>query len=122
MAFEPAFVEQLGVAREVDIETRRRDGGGVRTIIWVFVDGGQVYVRSVLGEQGKWFRRLRADPTAVLHLAGRAVPVRAVSVEDPAEVERVSEALRRKYARQADSLARMLRPETLPTTLRLEPA
>jgi hypothetical protein len=48
--------------------------------------------------------------------------VRAVPVDDPAEVERVSEALRRNYARWPGPLASMLRPETLPTTLRLEPA
>src|SRR5687767_2300463 len=101
MAFEPGFVDQVAAANEVDVETRRRDGTGVRTIIWVVVDGGQVYVRSVLGEQGKWYRRLRANPSGALHVGGRAVPVRAVPVDNDPEVERVSEALRRKYARQA---------------------
>ena len=48
--------------------------------------------------------------------------MRAVPVTDGVEIERVSEALRRKYARHRSSLASMLRPETLPTTLRLEPA
>jgi hypothetical protein len=48
--------------------------------------------------------------------------LRAIPVGGAAEIERVSEALRRKYARHGSSLARMLRPETLPTTLRLEPA
>ena len=48
--------------------------------------------------------------------------MRAVPVDDPAEIERVSEALRRKYARYAGPLAAMLRPETLPTTMRLDPA
>jgi hypothetical protein len=122
MTFEPGFADRVAAAREVEIETRRRSGQSVRTIIWVVADGGRVYVRSVLAGKGQWFRRLQADPTGVLHLGGHAVPVRAVPVEDPAEVERVSAALRRKYAQQADSLARMLEPETLPTTLRLEPA
>jgi hypothetical protein len=122
MAFEAGFVERVAAADEVEIETRRRGGEGVRTIIWVVADGGRVYVRSVMGEQGKWYRRLRAEPAGALHVGGSAAAVRAVPVEDPAEVERVSEALRRKYARQAGSLARMLRPETLGTTLRLEPA
>ena len=122
MSFEPGFVESVDTSQLIEIETRRRDGQGVRTVIWAVVDGGRVYVRSVLGEQGKWYRRLRARPEGAVHVGGRAVAVRAVPVDDDAEVERVSEALRRKYARQASSLARMLRPETLPTTLRLEPA
>jgi hypothetical protein len=122
MSFEAGFVDKVDAAQLVEIQTRRRSGETIRTVIWAVVDGGQVYVRSVRAEDGTWYRRIRANPDAVLHAGGAAAAVRAVPVDDPAEVERVSEALRRKYARQAGSLARMLRPETLPTTLRLEPA
>jgi hypothetical protein len=122
MSFDPGFVDEVAATHEVEIETRRSSGQTTRTIIWVVVDGGQVYVRSVRAEAGKWYRRLRASPTGTLHVGGRAAAVRAVPVDDPAEVERVSAALGRKYARQASSLASMLRPETLPTTMRLEPA
>src|SRR6266542_7011271 len=116
MALEPGFVEKVDAAQLVEIETRRRSGQTVRTIIWAAVDGGRVYVRSVRAGDGTWYRRIRANPAGILHAGGTAAAVRAVPVDDPAEVERVSEALRRKYARQASSLARMLRPETLPTT------
>src|SRR5438309_2056242 len=122
MTFEAGFVDLVDAAQLVEIETRRRSGETIRTVIWSVVDGGQVYVRSVRAEDGAWYRRIRANPAGVLHVGGAAAAMCAVSVDDPAEVERVSEALRRKYARQAGSLARMLRPETLPTTLRLEPA
>ena len=121
MAFDPGLVERVAAANEVEIGTRRTNGEMVRTIIWVVVEGGRVYVRSVEGEKGWWYRRLRRDPVGELHVGGNAVPVRAVAVEDANEIERVSAALRAKYGRQAGSLARMLRPETLPTTLRLEP-
>jgi hypothetical protein len=122
MTFEAGFINKADAAQLVEIETRRRSGETIRTVIWAVVDGGRVYVRSVRAEDGAWYRRIRANPTGVLHVGGTAASVRAVPVDDPAEVERVSEALRRKYARQAGSLARMLRPETLPTTLRLDPA
>jgi hypothetical protein len=122
MAFDSGFVEKVAATGEVEIGTRRANGEMVRTIIWVVVDGGRIYVRSVEGEKGWWYRRLRRDPLGELHVGGSSAPVRAVAVEDPAEIERVSAALRAKYARQAGSLARMLQPETLPTTLRLEPA
>jgi hypothetical protein len=122
VSFDKGFVDAVDAADEVEIETGRRSGETVRTVIWAVVDGGQVYVRSVRAEEGTWYRRIRANPAGVLHVGGAAAAVRAVPVDDRAEVERVSEALRRKYARSASSLARMLRPETLPTTLRLEPA
>ena len=122
MSFDEGFVDAVSAADEVEIETRRRSGETVRTIIWAVVDDGRVYVRSVRAEDGAWYRRVRANPAGVLHAGGAAAAVHAVPIGDPAEVERVSEALRRKYARWAGPLASMLRPETLSTTLRLEPA
>ena len=122
MSFDPGFVDRVAAAQEVEIETRPSSGQTIRTVIWVVVDGGRVYVRSVRADAGKWYRRLRANPAGTLHVGGSAAAVSAVPVGDPAEIERVSQALRRKYARQASSLASMLRPETLPTTTRLEPA
>jgi hypothetical protein len=122
MSFEVEFLRRIEATEEVEIETRRETGSTRRTTIWIVADGGQVYVRSVRGPGGKWYQRLRADPQGAVHVAGTRTPVRAVPVSDASEIERVSEALRRKYARHGSSLASMLRPETLPTTMRLEPA
>jgi hypothetical protein len=122
MSYEAGLLRRIDTAEEVRIETSLASGGSRRTIIWIVVDGGRVYVRSVRGPSGKWYQRLRARPEGAVHVAGSRAPVRAVSVDDPAEIERVSEALRRKYASHGSSLANMLRPETLPTTLRLEPS
>jgi deazaflavin-dependent oxidoreductase (nitroreductase family) len=121
MSDEAELLRRVEAAEEVEIETRRRTGESRRTIIWIVADGGRIYVRSVRGPGGKWYQRLRANPDGAIHVAGTSTPVRAVPVSDAAEIERVSEALRRKYARHRSSLASMLRPETLPTTLRLEP-
>jgi hypothetical protein len=122
MGFEAEFMRRIDAAKEVEIETRRKAGTSRQTIVWVVVDGGHVYVRSVRGPAGKWYQRLLRDPDGAIHHAGIRTPVRAVPVSNASEIERVSEALQRKYARQRSSLASMLRPETLPTTMRLEPA
>lgn len=119
--FAPELLERLGQAEEVRIETRRREGAARRTVIWVVVDDGEVFVRSVRGDRGRWCRELLADPVGALHVDGERIPVRAVAADDPASIERVSRALERKYAGD-QALALMLRPHTLPTTLRLEPA
>jgi hypothetical protein len=108
-------------AREVDIETRRGEGAPVhRTTIWAVVDGGDVYVRSLRGPNGRWFRELMAEPEAVLHVEDEAFPVRAARATDPESIERTSKALRDKYS-DSRSLDSMLADDTLATTVRLEP-
>jgi hypothetical protein len=114
----PARLETM---HEVDIETRAAEGGGVHlTTIWLVVDAGQVYVRSLRGGAGRWYRELIANPDAVLHAEGESVPVRAVAAPDAASVERATSGFRRKYA-DSRSLESMVRDEILDTTVRLEP-
>jgi hypothetical protein len=107
--------------REVDIETRRTpDAPAHRTTIWAVVDGGEVFVRSLKGSAGRWYRELSANPEAVLHLNGDSVPVRGVSATDPESVERASAGFRRKYG-ASSALDSMIRDEIAETTIRLEP-
>src|SRR4051812_29684668 len=90
---------RLETAREVDIETRRSaDAPAHRTTIWQVVEDGQVYVRSIRGGAGRWYRELAANPVATVHVQGEAVPVRAVSATDADSVERANAGYRRKYA------------------------
>ena len=103
---------------EVDMETRP----GRQVPIWIVVDGDQVYVRSVRGPKGLWWQRLSGGGTAHLHAGGKSWQVRGDPVSD-AQVQRVSDAITSKYQRRwPGPTAAMLRPETLPTTLRIQPA
>lgn len=112
---------RIETVREVDIETRRADDAPVhRTIIWAVVADGDVYVRSLRGERGRWFRELMANPDAVLHVEGEAIPVRAVRADDPESVERASDGFKRKYAKSR-SLDSMIRDAIASTTVRLDP-
>jgi hypothetical protein len=111
---------RLESVREVDIETRRGDDAPVhRTTIWVVVAAGEVYIRSLRGADGRWYRELMANPDAVLHVDGDSIPVRAVKADDPESVELVDEGFRSKYA-DSRSLASMIRDEIALTTVRLE--
>jgi hypothetical protein len=122
MSFNPDELALLDEAEEVDIETQAPGGPVHRATIWIVVDGDSAYVRSVRGPAGRWYRELLANPAVAIHVDGRRLPSTAVRASDPDSVERVSAALRRKYRGQGGSLESMLRPETLETTLRLEPA
>ena len=121
MTFEESDLAAMAAAEEVDIETRSASGDARRTIIWIVERGGEVYVRSVRGPRGRWYRDALADPAVSIHVDGRRVAARAIPATDPASIEACSEGLRAKY--RADySLASMLEAETLPTTMKLVPA
>jgi hypothetical protein len=123
-AFDRETLQLLDETQEVRVETRRDEDAPVhRTIIWVVTVDGDVFVRSVRGDRGRWYREVSANPSAALHVGDRRIPVRAVPVTDEPTVEAVSEAYWSKYGRIAPGPTRaMVRPETLPTTLKLEPA
>jgi hypothetical protein len=123
MTFPADTLSAWDKAAEIEIETSRGSDAPVhRTTIWIVVDGDTAYVRSVRGPAGRWYRELVANPTGAVHLDGQRVPVRAVPASDTDTVERVSTAIDRKYReRWPGPTASMLREDTLPTTLRLEP-
>jgi len=121
MRFEPGELALLDETEEVRIETSRPNGPAHRTIIWVVVDGDDVFVRSVNGATARWYREAVANPAVTIHVAGRALPARAVAATDPPSVQRTSDALNRKYAPDP-ALRLMLVPDIFETTLRLTPA
>ena len=121
MRFPEPDLAALAAAEEIDIETRAADGTAHRTIVWVTVRDGAVYLRSYRGPTGRWYRETLADPTVALHVDGRRLAARAEPATDPASVEACSQGLRDKYKR-SHSLAAMLADAVLPTTLRVVPA
>jgi hypothetical protein len=123
-SFAPDTLRLIDEAREVRIETRRdEDAPAHRTTIWVVTVDGAVFVRSVRGGEGRWYREVSSNPAAALHVGGDRIPVRAVPVTDEAKIGAVNEAYREKYGRTSPGSTRaMVQPETLPTTLRLESA
>lgn len=121
MRFEESDLAAIEAAEEVDIETRTAPGEARRTIIWIVRDGDEVYVRSVRGPRGRWYREALADPEVAVHVDGRRIAARAELAHDPASIQACSEALRVKY-RDDYSLGSMLEAENLPTTMKLVPA
>lgn len=122
VSFSGEDLAAIDAAEEVRIETQAPGGEAHRTIIWIMVDDGEVFVRSVNGEDGRWYQEAKANPAVAIHVDGRRLPATAIRADDPDSIDRVSEALRRKYPTQGASLRSMLQPHNFATTLRLEPA
>jgi len=118
--FPADVLARLEAEEEVDIETRRGDGRIRSTIVWVMVEDGRAYLRSVRGPEGRWYQEARVEPRTVIVAGGRRIAVRCVHAPDPVSVAACSDALRRKY-RGDPSLRAMLARDVLATTLRLEP-
>jgi hypothetical protein len=122
--FDPETLNLLDETQEVRIETRRDQDSPVHhTIIWVVVVDGEVFVRSVRGPKGRWYREISGNPAGALHAGDRRIPVRAAPATDTPTTQAVSEAIRSKYERDwPGPTAAMLRADVLPTTLKLSPA
>jgi hypothetical protein len=123
-SFGEETLRLLDETKEVRIETRRDDDAQEhRTIIWVVVVEGEVFVRSVRGDKGRWYREISANPEGALHVEDNRIPVKAAPATEEATVNAVSAAFRSKYQQSSPSSTEaMVRPETLPTTLELSPA
>jgi hypothetical protein len=108
----------LARTEEVTIETTSPTGVVHRTIIWIVVDGDDVYIRSANGAGARWYREAIADPGVAFQVAVTRIPARLVAAADPGSIERCSAALSAKYA-GVPGLTEMLLPVALPTTLRV---
>lgn len=122
--FAPVVLDALRIARTVEIETSAGPGRPVhRTVIWIVVDDeGRVFVRSVRGRRGRWYRELLANPSGAVHIAGTRIAASAEPAPHAARVAACSAALAAKYATSRGSLAAMVAADVLETTLELRPA
>jgi hypothetical protein len=116
--FDADTLRELHDAQEVAIRTGKHQGSAV--VIWVVVADDEVFVRSVRGSKGRWYRDLATGGFATLEFAGRQLAVQAFPTSDADSIARAGREYLRKY--QPSSYAQsMVRAEVLSTTLRLEP-
>src|SRR2546430_13042954 len=79
-AFASTLLQRLTGAYSIKIDTRdHADAPWHRTTVWVAVDQatGAVYVRSVRGPRGNWYRRLLANPQGSVAVSDERVGVKA---------------------------------------------
>jgi hypothetical protein len=116
--FDADTLCELREVREVSMRTEKHPNSAV--VIWVVAADNEVFVRSVYGTKGRWYRDLAAGGPATLEFAGRRLMVQAIPESDPVAVARASREYLGKYQSSPYAQA-MVKSEVLPTTLRLEP-
>ena len=93
--FDADTLRELHDFREVAIRTEKHPKSAV--VIWVVVADDEVFVRSVRGSKGRWYRDLAAGGSATLEFAGRQLAVQAFPAPDNDSSARASREFLRKY-------------------------
>ncbi|MEU9211299.1 DUF2255 family protein [Streptomyces sp. NPDC048415] len=112
---------KVSAAEELDLESERADGTlRDRVTMWVVRAGDHLYVRSVKGTDGPWYRGTQSRHQGHIDAGGvrRNVTFREA---DPAEYAAVDAAYREKYGRYPSIVEHVLTDRARESTLRLEP-
>lgn len=116
-------LERLGEAQELRIAGRRQDGS-LRdlVIIWAVRVGDEVYVRSVRGPQGGWFKGVLVRREGRVESGGveRDVVFEDVAGSDPVH-EDIDAAYAGKYGAGSSSVRAITSDTARATTLRVLP-
>jgi hypothetical protein len=114
-------LDKIDAADELEIASLRADGTLRNpTTIWVVRLGDDLYVRSVNGRPGAWFRGAQDRHEARIQAGGVGRDVLLVETVDLGD--EVDAAYRTKYRRYAASIVgSVLTPEARAATLKLVP-
>lgn len=117
-------LSKIETAEELTIASLRRDGGlGEPVTIWVIRHGDRLFVRSVNGPTGKWFRGTQTRRQGQIRAGGVTKDVGLVSVDPDDDVgAAIDSAYRAKYRRYPASVVNaVLTPQARAATLELVP-
>src|SRR5579859_2722997 len=97
-------LDKIGTAEELEIATLRRDGTRRTPVtIWVVRHGDDLYVRSVRGRTGAWFRGTQARREG--HIEAGRIDKDVIFVDaDPGLNDQIDAAFRTKYRRYDASI------------------
>ncbi|UGQ12311.1 DUF2255 family protein [Yinghuangia sp. ASG 101] len=112
---------EIGAAEELALRSERPDGTlRAPVTMWVVRSGDRVYVRSVKGTGGPWYRGTQSRRQGHIEAGGVDRDV-AFREADPGEYTDVDAAYRDKYGRYTTIIDNVLTDRARDSTLRLEP-
>ena len=115
-------LDKIGRAEEVQIASVRQNGTLRKPVtVWVVRHGGDLYIRSVRGRSGDWFRGAQERHEGRISASGLEKDVTFEDANHDLDVE-IDAAYRTKYNRYAGRILNScLTPEARSTTLKLVP-
>lgn len=121
-AWTSAELDKIGAAEELEIASRRQDGTLRKPVtIWVVRLGDDLYVRSVRGRTGAWFRGTQARHEGHIQAGGVAKQVRFEDA-DPTLNDRLDATYRTKYRRYAKPIVdSIISPQARAATIKVVP-
>ena len=116
-------LDRIGKSEELVLVSLRRDGSLRSPVtMWVVRIGDDLFVRSVKGRQGPWFRGTQSRLEGYIQSGGVEKNVRFVDEMDPAVNEQIDAAYREKYRRYPKAYVdACLTPAARAATLKLVP-
>ncbi len=111
----------IAAASELAITSRRDDGTLRKPVtIWVVAVGEDLYVRSVRGSQGSWYRGTREHNQGRVNADGVERDVDFVAADRSLD-EEIDAAYREKYGYPSSAVDHITSPEARETTIKLVP-
>jgi hypothetical protein len=121
-AWKSDELDKVGEAEELEIASVRPDGTLRKpVIIWVVRIGDDLYVRSVNGRAGVWFRGVQAQQEGHIRAGGIDKDVSFIEEDDPDLNEQIDAAYRAKYRADPSSVESINSPEARAATIKLVP-
>ena len=119
----PEELVRIGQADELDLASQRRDGSlRDQVTMWVVRDGDDLYVRSMHGCAGVWFRGTQTRRQGHIRSGGVDKDVTFVIDTDSALNDRIDAAYRDKYRRYGDRIVGgVVNPASRESTIKLVP-
>jgi hypothetical protein len=113
---------RIGQAEELELASLRGDGTLRDPVtMWVVRDSDELYVRSMRGRAGAWFRGTQARHEGHIRAGGVDKDVTFADA-DPAVNERIDAAYRSKYRRHgANIVGSVVNPASRAATIKLVP-
>jgi hypothetical protein len=119
--WNPAQLDEIAAAREIEVSSLREDGALTKPVtIWAVKVDDELYVRSVRGDRGGWYRAAEQRHEGRIEAGDTAVDV---AFEDAAHHrdDDLDAAYKEKYGYPSDSVDSITTDAAKATTTRVVP-
>jgi hypothetical protein len=119
--WNPTELEQIATAPEIEVSSLREDGALTKPVtIWAVRVEGELFVRSVHGGAGLWYRAAGRRHEGRIEAGDVAVDVAFEDAPHHRD-EEIDEAYRQKYGYPSDDVDSIITADAQATTTRIVP-